>query len=153
MTSSQSATVISTADGSSQPLHSTDYFLLAHRWEGNSPQLLSSVIDLGGGVRLYEVDGLTGTRRDIAQFNNSTSSYIYANWSPDGQKLAAWIQEGFGETRRTNLRIIRPGISPAIVATIHGDPGLPVFSPNGNSVAYFYYHQNDTRSVYLKSGI
>lgn len=152
-TSIQSATLISTADGSSQPLHSTDYFVLAHRWEGNSPQLLSSALDLGGGVRLYEIDGLTGARRDIAEFTNSISSYIYANWSPDGQRLAVWIREGFGKARRTNLHIVRAGIAPAIVATIHGDPGLPVFSPNGNSVAYFYYHQNDTRSLYLKSGI
>lgn len=151
-TSIQSATLISTADGASQPLHSTDYFVLAHRWEGNSPQLLSSAYELAGGVRLYEVDGLTGTRRDIAEFNNSTSSYIYANWSPDGQRLAAWIREGFGETRKTSLFIIRPGVAPAIVATVHGDPGPPVFSPNGNSVAYFYYHA-DTRSVYLKPGI
>jgi hypothetical protein len=99
-TSIQSAALISTADGSSQALHSTDYFLLAHRWEGNSPQLLSSALDLGSGVRLYELDGLTGTRRDVAQFTNSISGYTYANWSPDGQRLAVWIREGFGKTRR-----------------------------------------------------
>jgi Tol biopolymer transport system component len=141
-----------TSDGS-ELVYIRGYFVLAHRWEGNSPQLLSSAYELTGGVRLYEVDGLTGTRRDIAQFNNSTSGYIYANWSPDGQRLAAWIHEGLGATRTTSLYIIRPGVAPAIVATVHGDPGPPVFSPNGNSVAYFYYHANDTRSLYLKPGI
>ena len=155
-----SPTLISTIDGSSQQLHSTDYFALAHRWIGNSPQFLSTTSDyVAGIIRLYEVDGLTGTRRDIAQFT-STSGYLYASWSPDGQTLGAWIDEGDVRdgTNRTALYIIRPGSTPSIAVTVRppwdaGPPSRPVFSPDGRSVAYFYPHPDDTYSLYLKSGI
>jgi hypothetical protein len=36
---------------------------------------------------------------------------------------------------------------------VHGDPDRPVFSPDGKSIAYFYYHDDDRRSRYMKSGI
>ena len=155
-----SATLISTIDGSSQQLHSTDHFALAHRWIGNSPLFLSTTNDyLAGIIRLYEVDGLSGTRSDIAQFT-STLSNIYASWSPDGQTLGAWIDEGdIGKgTDRTALYVIRPGSAPSIAVTVRppwdaGPPSRPVFSPDGRSVAYFYPHPDDTYSLYMKSDI
>jgi hypothetical protein len=155
-----SLTLISTIDGSSQQLHSTDYFPLAHRWIGNSPQFLSTTNDyLAGIIRLYEVDGLSGTRRDIAQFTSTLSS-IYASWSPDGQTLGAWIDEGdiAKGTDRTALYIIRPGSTPTVAVTVRppwdaGPPSRPVFSPDGQSLAYFYSHPDDSYSLYLKSGI
>jgi hypothetical protein len=155
-----SPTLISTIDGSSQQLHSTDYFAVAHRWIGNSPQFLSTTNDyVAGIIRLYEVDGLSGTRRDIAQFT-STLAYIYANWSPDNQTLGAWIDEGdIGKgTDRTVLYIIRPGSKPTIAVTVRpsweaGPPSRPVFSPDSRSLTYFYPHADDSHSLYLKSGI
>jgi hypothetical protein len=155
-----SPTLISTIDGSSQQLHSTDYFVVANRWIGNSPQFLSTTNDYPAGiVRLYEVDGVTGTRRDIAQFT-STLAYIYASWSPDNQILGAWIDEGdIGKgTDRTVLYIIRPGTTPTIAVTVRpsweaGPPSRPVFSPDSRSLAYFYPHADDSHSLYLKSGI
>jgi len=160
ISSAPSPTLISLIDGSSQPLHSTDYFALAHRWVSNSPQFLSTTNDyLAGIVRLYEVDGVTGTRRDVAQFT-STSGYIYASWSPDNQTLGAWIDEGdIGKgTDRTVLYIIRPGSTPTIAVTVRppwdaGPPSRPVFSPDSRSLAYFYPHTDDSHSLYLKSGI
>ena len=156
-----SPTLVSIIDGSSQALHTTDYFTLAYRWIGNSPQFLSVINDyLVGKIRLYEVDGLTGTRRDIAQFSSTAGGYIYASWSPDAQTLGAWIDEGdTGKgTDRTALYIIRPGSAPSIAVTIRppwdaGGPSHPVFSPDGRSVAYFYPHADDTFSLYMKSGI
>lgn len=155
-----SPTLVSTIDGSSQQLHSTDYFALAHRWVGNSPRFLSTINDYTAGmIRLYEVDGLSGTRTDLAQFT-STLAYIYANWSPDGQSLGAWIDEGdIGNgTDRTALYVIRPGSTPTIAVTIRppwdaGPPSRPIFSPDGHSLAYFYSHPDDKANLYLKTGI
>jgi Tol biopolymer transport system component len=158
-TSTQSATLISTSDGSSHPLlYSTGDFYLAHRWEGNSPQLLKKTFTYTGNgnsgtVRLSEIDGITGTSRDIVQFN-VRDPFIGVTWSPDGRALGAWIPEGSlaDKTDKTTLYIVRAGNAPAVVATVHGDPGSPVFSPDGKSIAYFYYH-DDRRSLYMKSGI
>lgn len=152
--STPSPTLISTADGSYQPLHSTGYFHLAHRWEGNSPQLLRTDSEFISGnnytVRLSEIDGVTGVTRDIAQFSTTGYTDPYAvNWSFDGRTLAAWIQQD----SRTNLYVIRSGNVPTLVASVTGPPGPPVFSPSGSSIAYFYYHPNGRWSVYMKSGI
>jgi hypothetical protein len=164
-TSISAPTLISTADGSSQTLHSTGYFHLAHRWEGNSPQLLMTESNFIGGrsnytYRISEIDGLSGATHDIAQFSTTDSQNPYSvNWSADGRTLALWIHQGeiADGTSRTNLYIIRTGNAPTLVATATpsfevGPPGPPVLSPSGNSVAYFYYHPDDRRSLYLKSG-
>jgi len=159
-TSTPSATLISTSDGSSHPLlYSTGDFYLAHRWEGNSPQLLKKTfLDAGaynsGTIRLSEIDGITGTSRDIVQFN-VRSPFIGVTWSPDGRALGAWVPEGSlaDKTDKTTLYIVRAGNAPAVVATVHGNPDRPVFSPDGKSIAYFYYHEDDRRSLYMKSGI
>ena len=164
-TSTQPA-LISTVDGSSQTLHSTGYFHLAHRWEGNSPQLLMTESKFIGGrsnytYRIFEIDGLSGATHDIAQFSTTDSQNPYSvNWSADGRTLALWIHQGeiADGTSRTNLYIIRTGSAPTLVASATpsfegGPPGTPVLSPSGNSVAYFYYHPNERRSLYLKSGI
>jgi len=152
-------TLISTSDGSSHPLlYSTDDFV-AHRWEGNSPQFLKKTFantgrGISGTVRLSETDGVTGASRDIVQFNVRTP-FIGVAWSPDGRALAAWIEEGSlaDKTDRTTLYIVRGGNAPAVVATVHGKPDSPVFSPDGKSIAYFYNHDDDRRSLYMKSGI
>jgi hypothetical protein len=159
--SDQLPTLISTADGSSQPLHSTGYFYRAHRWEGNSPQLLKTDFDYTGGnsytVRLSEIDGVTGVTRDIAQFSetNGLVDLSAGTWSPDGRTLGIWIEQGSIEKRtdRTTLYFIRAGSAPTIVASVHANPGRPVFSPDGNSVAYFYFNTDSTHSVYVRSGI
>ena len=145
--------LVSTADGSSRPLHSTiSTSYTAHRWEGNSPQLVEANIDYGRHtVRFLERDGLTGVTRDIAQLSTTAFS-IGANWSPDGRTLGSWVEQG----SRTNLYVIRSGSAPTIVASFTPrdgkSPDTPVFSPSGNSLAYFYY-DDLRRSMYLKSGI
>lgn len=144
--------LISTADGSSRPLHSTvSTSYIAHRWEGNSPLLLEEVIDYGKRVRFLERDGLTGVTRDIAQLS-TTAFFLTANWSPDGRTLGSWVEQG----SKINLYVIRSGSAPTIVAnfTVRDGkgPDSPVFSPSGNSLAYFYY-DDLRRSMYLKSGI
>jgi hypothetical protein len=164
--STRLATLISTADGSSQTLHSSGYFIRAHRWQGNSPQLLQMDFDFTGGisstVRVSEIDGVTGVTREIAQFPETpgTIGLRDARWSPDGQALAIWVRQDWKDkkTDRTNLYVVRPPGAPTLVAS--ATPGLggaalgpPVFSPTGNSIAYFYYHPDDLRSLYLKSGI
>lgn len=161
--STPSPSLISTADGSSQALHSTGYFHLAHRWEGNSPQLLKADFELKNGfydkVRLSEIDGLTGVSRDIAQLSTTAGYFYNTNWSSDGRTLGTWVNQGSiaDGTNRTNLYVIRAGGGPVLVASITpplmaGPPGPPVFSPSGNSLAYFYYLAN-SRSLYVKSGI
>lgn len=146
--------LISTADGSSQSLHSSvSIFYVAHRWEGNSPQLLEETVTYGskGTVRFSERDGLTGVTRDIVQLPTS-DIIVTARWSADGHALASWIEQG----SRTNLYVIRTGSAPAVVASFatrsEKSPGTPVFSPSGNSLAYFYY-DDIRRSLYVKSGI
>ncbi|HEX9083110.1 MAG TPA: hypothetical protein VF836_00110 [Gemmatimonadaceae bacterium] len=153
--STPTPTLISTINGSSQPLVVSGAFYLAHRWEGNSPKFLTTDLDFNSPIRqLYEIDGLTGARRHIADFE-ANPSFGNANWSPDGQVLGIWIQQGQLSLRgrRTNLYVIRSGGAPAIVANVNESPGPPVFSPNGNSVAYFNYYDGPKRSLYMKSGI
>jgi hypothetical protein len=149
-----SSTLISTADGSSRPLYSTDDFYLAHRWEGNSPQLLKADISDNSTVRLSEIDGVTGAARSIAQIDGL---FIFqsANWSPDGRVLGIWIQRGtkFDGTDRQYLYVVRSGNAPAVVANVRGVPSRPVFSPSGSSIAYFYRGETQQLSLYLKSGI
>jgi hypothetical protein len=151
-------TLISTADRSSQPLHSTGNFPLAHRWEGNSPQLLKADFEYTGGntytVRLSEIDGVTGMTRDIAQFGETNGVGPSAGtWSPDGRTLGIWIEQGSIEKRtdRTTLYFIRAGSAPTIVASVHSYPEPPVFSPDGNSIAYLYQNTDSTHSVYVAS--
>jgi hypothetical protein len=158
--STELTTLISTADGSSHPLHSTgsSFRHLAHRWEGNSPQLLVEDWEYTGQnsdtVRLSEIDGVSGVSRSIAEFT-TTSPFVTAAWSPNGQTLGVWIDLGSVRERtdRTSLFLIRDGTEPAYVASVHGSPGPPVFSPDGHSVVYYYNYSNDTRSVYIRSGI
>jgi Tol biopolymer transport system component len=151
--------LIATADASSQALHSTGDFYLAHRWVGNSPLLLMHSSTPAGGVysniHLSEVDAVTGTTRDVADFTSPLAS-VGAAWSPDGNTLAAWIAEGSlaDRTDRTTLYVIRSGGTPAVVGSIHGYAGPPVFSPSGTAIAYFYYDSEDyTGSLYVKTGI
>jgi hypothetical protein len=154
-TVAQSPTLISTADGSSRLLHSTGDFYLAHRWAGNSPQLLKKDFEFTGGgtgstIRLSEIDGVTGATREIAEFVGAGPG-VQAAWSADGRTLGVWIDEGSiaERTDRTSLYVIRAGSAPTVVATVHGAIGQPVLSPNGSSVAYFYFHDNDRRSLYM----
>jgi hypothetical protein len=149
--------LVSTSDGSSQPLHSTGSLYFGHRWDGNSPQLIDVGYD-NGTLRLFETDGVAGITRDLAQFSENPIFTFLANWSPDGRTLGAWIDQGSGKSRRTNLYVIRSGSAPAIVASVitdffHVGVGLPAFSPSGNSVAYNYYRDGSPRSLYMKSGI
>lgn len=151
-----SPTLISTADGSSRTLHSTDDLYMAHRWEGNSPQLLKTYDDFDKGtVRVSEIDGVTGATRDIAEFRGN-SIFSGADWSPDGRVLAIWIELGSisdGQVREY-LYIIRSGSAPTVLANVAGRPGRPIFSPDGNSVAYLNDHgETGQASLYLKSGI
>jgi hypothetical protein len=158
-----SPTLISTMDRSSQALHSTDYFPIAHRWVGNSPQLLKiDYVNKNGyfnKVRLSEIDGVTGVSRDIAEFSVAAGNPFSTSWSSDGQTLATWIEQGSvaDRTNRTNLFVIRSGREPALVASVtprlhEGPPGPPIFSPSGNSVAYFYSLGDRGRSLYVISG-
>lgn len=152
--------LISTADGSSQPLHSTGYFTVAHRWEGNSPQLLKVDYSPTGGIntiyRLSEIDGLTGASRNLAEFHAAYFNPFSVSWSPNGQALGVWIEERSAKDGRSRakLYIIRSGAAPALVASV--GPGVttgpPIFSPSGNALVYIHYY-NDGRSLYLKSGI
>jgi Tol biopolymer transport system component len=150
--------LVSTADGSSQPLHAgpSGSFYFGHRWEGNSPQLLDYAL-ANGTTRIFETDGVTGTTRDLAQLNGSPTFLLIANWSPDGRTLGAWIEEGSGGDRRAKLYVIHTGSAPAVAASVNSNffhgPDQPVFSPSGNSVAYFYYNDNNGRSLYAKTGI
>lgn len=150
-----SSTLISTADGSTRPLVSTSDFYSAHRWEGNSPQLLKADDSDNSTVRLSEIDGVTGAARNIAQIDGR---FIFknANWSPDGRVLAIWIQQGtkFDGTDQHYLYVIRPGNAPAVVANVTGSPGRPLFSPSGTSVAYFHSRGGTGQAaLYVKSGI
>ena len=157
--STESPTLISTADGSSsQTLHSPSSFYSGHRWEGNSPQLIDFVLD-NGTLRLFEIDGVTGVTRDLAQFGANPSFPTIlplATWSADNRTLGVWVQQGSGESRTTNLYVIRSGSAPAVVAnlttSLYVGVGPPVFSRSGNSVGYNYYNDS-ARSLYVKSGI
>jgi hypothetical protein len=154
-----SPTLISTADGSGQPLHPTTVdalsLYLAHRWQRNSPLLLGTDHnDDYSAVRVFEIDGLTGVSQDIAQFRGNAVS-LPASWSPDGNALALWIAAGApsDEPARKILYLIRPGNAPAAVGNVAGLPGQPVFSPSGNSMAYFIrYGDLQQGALYLKSG-
>lgn len=155
-----SARLVSTADGSSsQQLHSASPgFYWGHRWEGNSPQLLDSEL-AGEGLKLFEIDGITGVRRDLAEFGSNPGFPLIfpsATWSPDGRALAIWIEQGSGASRRSNLYVIRSGKAPDVVASVvtglDFTVGFPSFSPSGSSVAYTYYFDGG-RSLYMKSGI
>ncbi len=150
-----SSTLISTADGSLRPLHSTDDFYSAHRWEGNSPLLLKADISDNSTVRVSEIDGVSGVARNIAQFDG-TFIFKDANWSADGRVLGIWIQRGtkFDGTDRHYLYVVRSGNTPAVVANVTGTPARPVLSPSGNSVAYFHSRGGaGLGALYLKSGI
>jgi len=157
-TSTELTTLISTADGSSHPLPSTGSRHLAHRWEGNSPQLLVEDDEYTGEnfytVRLSEIDGVTGASRNIAEFTK-TSPLVTAAWSPDGQTLGVWIDLGsFAErTHRRSLFLIRDGGAPVYVASVHTAAGPPVFSPDGHSIVYGYFDTLDKQRVYIRSGI
>jgi hypothetical protein len=147
--------LVSTSDGSFQPLQSGPIgtFYAGHRWEGNSPQLLDYALS-NNTTRIYETDAVTGATRDIAELDGHPTFLLLANWSPDGRTLGAWIE---GANGRAKLYIIRSGSAPAVAATVSSGfpfgPDRPVFSGNGNSVAYFYYHENNGRSLYAKTGI
>jgi len=154
-----SPVLISTADASSQALHSTGDFHLAHRWVGNVPHLLKSTASNGAGtsstIHLSELNAVTGAARDIAEFTARFPA-VRAAWSPDGNALALWIPEGeiSSRTDRTTLYVIRSAGVPKVVGSIHGSAGEPVFSPSGTAIAYFYYDpEGETGSLYLKPGI
>jgi hypothetical protein len=149
--------LISTADGTIQQLPSTTAvgFYFGLRWEGNSPQLLNYVFD-NGMTRIYEIDGVTGVSRDVSKLDGNVTLLLLASWSRDGRTLGAWIQPK-GANRPANLYVIHSGGAPAIAASASSSflygPGTPAFSASGNSVAYFYYNENNTRSLYAKTGL
>jgi len=155
-----SPTLISTADGSAKPLHSTTGDALSlyggHRWQGNSPQLVGTAHnDAFTSVRVFEIDGVTGATQDIAQFRGY-ALFTPATWSPDGNVLAIWIATGAPSDApaREILYLIRPGNVPAAVGNVAGVPGQPVFSPSGNSIAYFIrYGDLQQGALFLKSGL
>jgi hypothetical protein len=150
--------LVSTADGSSQPLHvgPSGPFYFGHRWEGNSPQLLDYAV-ANGTTRIYETDGVTGATRDLAQLDGDPTFLLLANWSPDGRTLGAWIEQGPGGNRIAKLYVIHSGSAPVVAASANSSfyfgPGRPVFSGSGNSVAYFYNDENSDRSLYAKTGL
>jgi hypothetical protein len=151
-------TLVSTADGSSQQLHMTgDNGYVAHRWEGNSPQLLGTAHNGDySAVRVFETNGVTGATHDIAQFRGNAVS-PRESWSPDGSVLAIWIAAGaaFSDApARQTLYLIRSGDAPAVLGNVTGVPDAPVFSPNGNSIAYFIrYGDLQQGALFLKSGL
>jgi hypothetical protein len=150
--------LVSTADGSSQPMHvgPSGPFYFGHRWEGNSPQLLDYAVT-NGTTRIYETDGVTGATRDVAQLDGDPTFLLLANWSPDGRTLGAWIEQGPGGNRTAKLYVIHSGSAPVVAASastsFYFGPDRPVFSGSGNSVAYFYNDENGGRSLYAKTGI
>jgi hypothetical protein len=151
--------LISTADGTSQQLPSTNAvgFYFGLRWVGNSPQLLAYSVD-NRITRIYEIDGVTGATRDVSQLDGNVTLLLVASWSQDGRTLGAWIDPSSGRDRKANLYIVRSGSAAAVAARVSEDPltsfpSTPVFSATGSSVAYFYYNQNNNRSLYAKTGI
>jgi hypothetical protein len=150
--------LISTADGTSQQLTATTalglYF--GHRWEGNSPQLLDFASD-NGITTIYEINGVTGTTRDVGKLDAKVSLLLLAGWSPDSRTLGAWIDPTGGREGKANLYVFRTGSAPATAARVRSTffvgPNNPVFSDTGNSVAYFYNGENNSRSLYAKTGI
>jgi len=146
-----SALLVVTFQGYHQQLATSDEAYIAHRWEADVPQLLRIRYDAGkGSIRLYEVDGLSGATRDLAQLA-ATDAVIYANYSADGRVLGVWIRQN----SLWKLHVIRAGAQPVVVASVNytnpGNPSAPVFSPDGTSVAYFLYAPD--RSLFVKSGI
>lgn len=142
--------LIGTADGSSQPLHGTGDHYLLHRWEGNTPHLLKAQRNIGTQMlALTEINGLTGAERQIAEVT-TTDNFLSAGeaaWSPDGQTLAVWIEQG----DRSKLYLFRSGAPPTIAANVRSGavPGAPVFSPDGASIAYLL-RGNGRLYLYLK---
>ena len=156
--SDASFALISTADGTSQqlPLTTGVGFYFGHRWEGNSPQLLNSTFD-NGVTTIFEMDGVTGVKRDVSKLDANVSLLLLANWSPDGRTLGAWIDPTAGREGKANLYVFRAGSAPAIAARVSSTfflgPQKAVFSESGNSVAYFHDGENNKRSLYAKTGI
>jgi len=151
--------LISTADGTSQQLPSTNAvgFYFGHRWVGNSPQLLAYAVD-NRMTRIYEIDGVTGATRDVSQLDGNVTLLLLASWSQDGRTLGAWIDPSSGRDSKANLYIVRSGSATAVAARVSSNPlasfpSVPVFSASGSSVAYFYYNENNNRSLYAKTGI
>jgi hypothetical protein len=151
--------LISTADGTSQQLPSTNAvgFYFGHRWVGNSPQLLAYAVD-NRMTRIYEIDGVTGATRDVSQLDGNVTLLLLASWSQDGRTLGAWIDPSSGRDSKANLYIVRSGSATAVAARVSSNPlasfpSVPVFSATGSSVAYFYYNENNNRSLYAKTGI
>jgi len=151
-----SFSLVSSTDGSSQPLQpaNTGFLYAGHRWDGNSPQLLADATT-DGVTRISEMDGLTGTTRDLAQIKGYPTFFLVANWSRDGRTLGAWLNSPKGSDP-AKLFVIRSGSEPRVVASIGSDffsgPQPPVFSPNGNSVAYLYDRYQVGANLYVKSG-
>lgn len=148
--------LISTADGSSQPVLS-EGFVSAFRWTGNSPQILvvqlSSAPNSGTTTRIFELDGLTGVTRDFGQFN-AYASLFNANWSEDGQTLGVWLEPN---PIRTELAVFRAGGAPVIALRVDANVGKPVFSPAGAAVVYPLVTSSSlfssVASLYVKTGI
>ncbi|MEO8910104.1 MAG: hypothetical protein ABI408_07750 [Gemmatimonadaceae bacterium] len=157
LSSKSSYAVISTADGSSQPVM-YDGLRTTFRWKDNSPQLLfvepPTSPTSGIGTVVYERDGLTGAKRDIAQFDSNPYSFgaFLAGWSEDGQTLGVWLTSS---SPRTELAVIRAGAATAIVLRFDGDAGKLVFSPTATAVAYPYFPSlvSSDQSLYVKTGI
>ena len=104
---------------------------------------------------MFEIDGVTGATQDIAQFRGY-ALLTPATWSPDGNVLAIWIATGAPSDApaREILYLIRPGNVPAAVGNVAGVAGQPVFSPSGNSIAYFIrYGDLQQGALFLKSGL
>lgn len=146
-----SALVVMDGQGSHQQLATSDEAYIAHRWALHVPLLLRRRYDAAkANIRLYEVDGLSSVSHDLAELN-ATSDAVYAKYSADGSLLGIWLQDG----TLWKLYKIRAGGTPTFVASVRYDlgshPSPPVFSPDGTSVAYFFF--NPGRSLYVRSGI
>ncbi|HXG71375.1 MAG TPA: hypothetical protein VNJ04_12290 [Gemmatimonadaceae bacterium] len=126
-------TLVSTGDGTFQPMLGPNGYFDALRWSGNAPQLLTvanSFANPPAGTRVFELDGLSGATRDLAQFSERGALYT-ANWSDDGQTLGVWLEPNY---YRSKLVIIRGGSALVTVLRVDADVGSPIFSPDGTAL-------------------
>jgi hypothetical protein len=155
---SSSFIVISTADGSTQPVLYNG-FLTAFRWLDNSPQLL--IVDspnsgTGTPASVYEVDGFTGARKDLGQFDLKPSSFSasYSGWTEDGRTLGVWLSPGFP---RNELHLIRLDGAPSVPVLVDDEVGKAIFSPNGTAIVYTVFRSTgaftSATDLYVKTAL
>ena len=126
----------------------------AHRWIANAPQMLTtewSFPSPAAFVALVETNGITRETRELARFATS-STFVSVAWSPDGQSLAAWVEQ---DRARWNLFLIRPGTEPRIIASFRApqgsSPGRIAFSPSGTAVAFSFLGIGSDSGLYVKT--